>query len=268
MNLRSALLAAAILAAAFGIGLALWLWGARGYGDLWALTRAVQCGETLEAHIEESRRREATKRALAAEVITGNLTLREAANHFRRLDEAKQDYSPGLPRPPRDERALRENVLDFVWMVLRHQGRFAAAARWYAEAFATDQQLLAGPPDHHLFAAARAAACASCGRGRDAADLDDESRAGFRRQALDCLRAELEAQRRLLEEEPQTARFTVARDLRHWLVASDFTGVRRPEALGRLPEAERQKWQKLWADVTDTLAQALEAPAPAQKIGR
>ena len=37
-------------------------------------------------------------------------------------------------------------------------------------------------------------------------ELDETSRAGFRRQALDWLRAELEAQRRLLEKEPQTAR--------------------------------------------------------------
>jgi hypothetical protein len=33
---------------------------------------------------------------------------------------------------------------------------------------------------------------------------------------------------------------------------------RGPEALARLPEAERQEWQKLWADVADTLARAAE----------
>jgi hypothetical protein len=44
---------------------------------------------------------------------------------------------------------------------------------------------------------------AGCGQGRDAADLDEESRAGFRHQALGWLRAELEAQRRLLEAHPE-----------------------------------------------------------------
>jgi hypothetical protein len=88
------------------------------------------------------------------------------------------------------------------------------------------------------------------------------SRAGFRRQALDWLRAELEAQRRLLEEEPQTARFTVAPDLQYWLEAPDVAGVRGPEALGLLPAAERPAWQKFWADVADTRAKAQETTAP------
>jgi hypothetical protein len=30
--------------------------------------------------------------------------------------------------------------------------------------------------------------------------------------------------------------------------------VRQPEALAKLPEAERHQWQKLWQDVADTLA--------------
>ena len=58
MNVRPALLAAATLAATLGICLALYRWGARGIGDLWTLTRAVQHGEKLEAHVEASRRRD------------------------------------------------------------------------------------------------------------------------------------------------------------------------------------------------------------------
>jgi hypothetical protein len=33
--------------------------------------------------------------------------------------------------------------------------------------------------------------------------------------------------------------------------------VRGSEALARLPEPERQAWQKLWADVADALSQAV-----------
>jgi hypothetical protein len=36
--------------------------------------------------------------------------------------------------------------------------------------------------------------------------------------------------------------------MQHWLQNDDFTGVRGAEALAKLPEAERQEWQKLWAD--------------------
>jgi hypothetical protein len=97
---------------------------------------------------------------------------------------------------------------------------------------------------------------AGCGRGRDADDLDEESRLGFRRQARDWMRAELEARRRLLEQERENAGGTVAHDLQRWLRNNHFAGVRGPEALARLPEAERQAWHQLWTDVADTLARA------------
>jgi hypothetical protein len=41
--------------------------------------------------------------------------------------------------------------------------------------------------------------------------------------------------------------------LRHWLEDTDFAGVRGPEALAKLPEMEREPWQKLWDDVAKTL---------------
>jgi hypothetical protein len=46
--------------------------------------------------------------------------------------------------------------------------------------------------------------------------------------------------------------------MQHWLEDPAFAGVREPEALARLPAAERPEWQKLWADVADTLARAVE----------
>jgi hypothetical protein len=79
----------------------------------------------------------------------------------------------------------------------------------------------------------------------------------FRRQARDWMRAELEARRRLLEQEPGKV-LAVARGLQDWLWDSRFAGVRGPEALARLPEAERQEWQQLWTDVAATLARAVE----------
>jgi hypothetical protein len=38
--------------------------------------------------------------------------------------------------------------------------------------------------------------------------------------------------------------------------------VRDPEALERLPEAERQAWQQLWADVDALLKKAAPAGPP------
>jgi hypothetical protein len=253
MSLRPALLAAVALAATFGICLALYRWGARGNDDLGALTRAVRHDEELESHVETGRRRDEAKRALAAAVLAGKLSLREAADQYRRLDEADPAFPAHIRPPAGEERPLGENVLDAVWEVLGHQEQYAAAARWYAEVFAAHPHLLPGPPSWHRYHAAGAAACAAAGQGRDAADLDEKTRVDFRRLALDWLRAELEARHRLLEREPQTIG-TVVRTLRDWLEDPHFAAVRGPDALAQLPAAERRAWQKFWTDVANTLA--------------
>jgi hypothetical protein len=108
---------------------------------------------------------------------------------------------------------------------------------------------------------------AGCSGGRDAADLDEKSRVGFRRQALTWLRTELEARRRLLEQEAENVGGPVADDLQQWLGNFHFAGLRGPEALARLPEPERQAWQDLWAAVADMLARAQGAITQRQRAG-
>jgi hypothetical protein len=107
---------------------------------------------------------------------------------------------------------------------------------------------------------------AGCSQGRDAADLDEKTRVGFPRQALDWLQAELEAPHRLLEQKPEKAE-TVARDMQDWLWDSHLADVREPDALARLPEPERTAWHQLWAYVTQTLAQAVRRVPWAQRAG-
>jgi hypothetical protein len=55
--------------------------------------------------------------------------------------------------------------------------------------------------------------------------------------------------------------------MRHWLTDRDFAGVRGAESLARLPEAERQAWHQLWADVADTRARALRTTVREQEAG-
>jgi hypothetical protein len=55
----------------------------------------------------------------------------------------------------------------------------------------------------------------------------------------------------------------VAQRMRHWLQDEDFAGVRGPEALGKLPEDERQEWQKLWQEVEALRQSATRQPAAA-----
>ncbi len=143
----------------------------------------------------------------------------------------------------------------------RHKKLYAAAARWYGEAFAAQQDLAdrlgaAGS----RYDAACAAALAGCGQGQDVDRLSDKERAGMRKQALDWLRGDLEAYRRLLEKGPAQNRPAVVRKLAHWLEDTDFADVRGEPALAKLPEAERSNWEKLWQEVEALRQRAARPP--------
>jgi serine/threonine protein kinase/Flp pilus assembly protein TadD len=150
-----------------------------------------------------------------------------------------------------------------------HKQLYAAAFHWYSEAFTADPKLLADPQinfrHNHRYNAACCATLAGLGQGQDAAGLDAKEHARLRRQALDWLRADLEVWRRLLEKEPDKVRTDALDFFGHmelWLTDSDLEGVRAPDALGRLPEAERLAWQKLWQEVEDLRQRAGGPPKP------
>ena len=142
---------------------------------------------------------------------------------------------------------------------------YAAAVRFYADTFA-EQPTLADDLQHQpRYNAACAAALAGCARGKDAGGLPDKDYVRFRTQALKWLRDDLAAWHKVLEQNADKARPAVAQQLAHWLEDTDFAGVRGIEALARLPETEHQEWQKLWADVADTLSQAAGKTDPEKK---
>jgi tetratricopeptide (TPR) repeat protein len=148
--------------------------------------------------------------------------------------------------------------------------QYAAAARFYEEAFA-DQPKLAEKlgAAGSRYDAACAAALAGCGRGKDADKLDAKEKARLRGRALAWLRADLEAMGRLLDKGADPARLAagVGNVLRHWQADPDLAGVRGAEALGKLPAAERQAWKKLWDDAADVLARAQAKTTPGKKSG-
>ena len=119
----------------------------------------------------------------------------------------------------------------------------------------------------HRYNAACAAALAGCGKGEDADKIDDKQRANLRRQALDWLRADLKAWRGLLDQKPASTPFASA-SLQHWLLDTDFAGVRGSEAIAKLPEAERRTWQDLWKDVADLLKRAEEKASSSKPRSR
>jgi tetratricopeptide (TPR) repeat protein len=143
---------------------------------------------------------------------------------------------------------------------------YAIAARLYREAITVQPALVAPPANVLRYNAACCAALAAAGQGQDADKLDAQERARWRKQALDWLRADLEAYRRLLDKEPDKARPVVAQKMRHWLRDPDFNGVRGPDALAQLPQAERAGWHKLWADVAALLRQDTQTAADYAKL--
>ena len=147
------------------------------------------------------------------------------------------------------------------------KGQYRAAVHFFEEAFAAQPKLADDLDANQRYDAACAAALTGCGQGKDADKIEEKERARRRRQALDWLRADLEAWRRLLEKEPDKARSAarVAKTLQHWLVDSDFAGVRGPEALAKLPEVERRPWEQFWGDVGETLARAQGKTTPEMK---
>jgi tetratricopeptide (TPR) repeat protein/serine/threonine protein kinase len=147
------------------------------------------------------------------------------------------------------------------------KGLNSAAVRFYAEAFTADPQQADDPRTAHRYNAARVAALAGCGKGKDAGTLDDAERARLRRQALDWLRADLAAWGRLFDKQPDKVRPVLIQRLGYCLVDTEFAGVRVPQAFARLPEAERQPWQKLWDDVASLLARAQAKTTPEKTPG-
>jgi tetratricopeptide (TPR) repeat protein len=178
------------------------------------------------------------------------------------LDDKLPNVLSGKVQPP--DTAERLALAQFCQ---EHKKRYAAAARFYAEAFVAEPKLNGAQPSGHRYNAACAAALAGCGQGEDAKSLDDKERPRLRRQGLDWLQADLTAWRRLLEKEPAKAGPAVMQQMQHWQDNADFVGVRGVEALGRLPAAERAGWQKLWQEVEE-LRQRAAAPARPDKIDK
>jgi tetratricopeptide (TPR) repeat protein len=144
------------------------------------------------------------------------------------------------------------------------QKRYAAAVRLYEGAFAADRKLSDDLTAAHRYDAACDAARVACGEGIDA-PADAATRAALRQKALGWLRADLDLRRKQADSAGAADRGTAAAQLAHWLRDADLAGVRDPKPLAMLPAAEREAWEKFWADVKVTLADAQNPTPPAGK---
>jgi tetratricopeptide (TPR) repeat protein/tRNA A-37 threonylcarbamoyl transferase component Bud32 len=131
----------------------------------------------------------------------------------------------------------------------QYKKRYAAAARFYADAFAAG----AAQTTKRAYHAASAAVLAAAGKGEDASKLDAKEKSRLRQQALAWLRDNIKHYVQELEDGDAKTRQAVQQTLQHWQKDPDFDSVRGQEALAQLPEAERAAWQQLWVDVETLL---------------
>jgi serine/threonine protein kinase/formylglycine-generating enzyme required for sulfatase activity len=130
-------------------------------------------------------------------------------------------------------------------------GRNDRAVEYYAKALQADPKLGDDRQAQPRYHAARAAALAAAGPGKDEPPLDEAGKAKLRGQALDWLKAELTAWNKGFNSGPPQDRPALLQTLSNWQQDPDLAGLRDAAALAKLPAEERKEWQALWARVPE-----------------
>jgi tetratricopeptide (TPR) repeat protein len=175
-------------------------------------------------------------------------TERERAN-LRDADPAMAGLDARLAATLKDE-TPRTNA-ERLAMAQRASDRsfYSSAARLFGEALAADPELASDRQAGHRYSAARAAVLAASWPGRDDPAPDDAARTKLRRQALDWLKAELSAWKRVAQTSEPGNKEPIAVTLQSWKDEIDLSTVRDEKELARLPSDERNEWQSFWADL-------------------
>jgi serine/threonine-protein kinase len=152
----------------------------------------------------------------------------------------------------RDRLASAGEQLEFA-QLCRLKQLFAAAARFYSEAFTAEPKLAQSVPAGTRYSAACVAAQAGCGRGRDAGTLDYKERARWRRQARQWLRQDLAWWGKALANGTAQTKADVRWRMRYWQTDRDLAGLREPSALKTMSPDERNECLALWQEVAAML---------------
>jgi serine/threonine-protein kinase len=224
------------------------------------------------------------RKTLAAAVLAFDWSPAEADSrdvwicHILRR-EAEALILPNLPAFLRGEYQPQDNDERIALAgTCQAQGLDSTAARLYADAIAADTALAedlarqclhlaarrAEQPAGRVedlntecrYPAARCAAMAGCGLGKDGAKLSEVERARWRKQAREWLQADLAVWARALDGGPQTARDQAKKMLRLWQVDPDTAGLRESSGLDKLSVDERNEWRALWEEVAAALHRA------------
>jgi serine/threonine-protein kinase len=222
-----------------------------------AFARRVQ-GKFAEAAEAARRGQAAAKKTPSFAVVPATRWARE----FERcadLDARLKEYLEGKARPQDEtERRLLGDVL-----VIRKQ--YAAAARLLAEKLPSEPALAENLSPEKYYRAGHLAVLA--GGGSDAAKLDDKDRTRWRKQALEWLRTARVLWEKRTERGSASERAEAREQMRWWQQEPDLATVRDAPALAKLPEAERQAWHLVWAEI-ERLRQHLVAQVEPAKTAK
>jgi tetratricopeptide (TPR) repeat protein len=172
----------------------------------------------------------------------------QACEAALKLDEQLPAMLRGEVRP-----ANSAEMLALAQLCQLHKQLHAAATRFYADAFAAEPKLAADLQQWHRYNAACSAALAAAGQGKDADKLDAKERLRLRRQALDWLRADLDAWSKRPATTAPKDREAIRKVLERWQQDTDLASVRDDKPLAALAADERDAWKKLWADLNALL---------------
>jgi serine/threonine-protein kinase len=176
----------------------------------------------------------------------------------RLVDECRQlvMLDELVPRLQKGEVKLREpeQLIAVARFSKDYKQFYLASARWFEEAFSARPELA---EKGQRTPAACAAVLAADGQGFDAAKLSDEEKARWRGQALTWLQSDIRVLNSIVGQEltPEMQR-QVNSVLHRFLESPELATVRNKDALGKLPNDEREAWQKLWAEVDALLKRA------------
>jgi serine/threonine protein kinase/tetratricopeptide (TPR) repeat protein len=137
------------------------------------------------------------------------------------------------------------------------KGLHAASARFYEETFAEQPALAGDLSQGHRYKAASGASLAGTQSGNDSPP-DEAARVKLREKALGWLREDLAAWDKVVDGKEPARKRHVAGMLALWQQDSDLAGIRDEAALAKLPEAEREAFRALWADVEALRKKAAE----------
>jgi serine/threonine protein kinase/tetratricopeptide (TPR) repeat protein len=190
----------------------------------------------------------ARKRGHELGIQRGTAWAYDSAARIREAERAIE-LDAKVPKLLRGEAKPADAVecLDIAILCQDYKSCYRTAVGFYQKAFAADPRMAHDLRAGHRYDAARAAVLASCGKGKDADQLNAVEAARLRKQALIWLRADLTAWQ--IQVQKDKAAPVVLQIMQHWLDDTDFNSVRGADALAKLPEAERGDWQQLWEDV-------------------